>query len=102
MVQELKKKFFLKDIEAIIMHKITTGEILASIFTFTSLRSINHIFSLLIDKPFFKEINNFEFEIKEAVSETTSDTKTSKKKMLEEDRKIYFNLKSSIPCNNHS
>ena len=37
LVQELKKKFFLKDIEAIIMHKITTGEILASFFYISSL-----------------------------------------------------------------
>lgn len=87
LLRNIPKHFFLNDIENIIKHKVSVGELLASIFTFHSLRSINKVFSGLIGMNFFNQINRFEFEIE--VEEEKKHDDIKKTTILHEDYKVY-------------
>ncbi len=93
LVKRLQKRFFLKDIQDIIKNKITIGEVLASIFTFSNLKSVNKVFSSLIGKNFFKELNEYQFELKSQADEESDIPTINNTTMLNEDRRVYFNLK---------
>ena len=93
LVKRLQKRFLLKDIQDIIKNKITIGEVLASIFTFSNLKAVNKIFSSLIGKNFFKELNEYQFELKSQADEESDIPTINKTTMLNEDRRVYFNLK---------
>lgn len=88
LLHNIPKHFYLNDIENILKHKVSVGELLASIFTFHSLRSINKVFSGLIGKSFFKQINNFEFEIEFGDNEKNHDD-IKRTTILHEDYKVY-------------
>lgn len=92
LVRSLQKRFLLKDIQDIIQNKITIGEILASVFTFSNLKSINKIFSGLIGNSFFKELNQYKFELKSSDDEEKKESE-GLTTILNEDRRVYFNLK---------
>lgn len=87
LLRNIPKHFFLNDIENIINHNISIGELLASLFTFHSLRSINKVFSGLIGKNFFTQINQFTFEVEFEKDEIHDDVK--KTTIRHEDYKIY-------------
>lgn len=87
LLRDIPKHFFLNDIENIIKYKISVGELLASIFTFHSLRSINKVFSGLIGKNFFTQINQFKFEVEFEKEENHDDVKETT--LRHEDYKIY-------------
>lgn len=87
LLRSIPKHFFLNDIENIINHAISVGELLASIFTFHSLSSINKVFSGLIGTNFFTQINQFTFEVEFEKEESHDDVK--KTTIRNEDYKIY-------------
>lgn len=87
LLRSIPKHFFLNDIENIINHKISIGELLASIFTFHSLNSINKVFSGLIGENFFTQINQFTFEVEFEKEKSHDDVK--KTTIRHEDYKIY-------------
>lgn len=94
LVKVMNRRFLLSDIKNIIDNKFTVGEILASIFTFNNLKSVNKVFSGLIGMNFFKELNDFEFELKSPVSDDGGTAHfTEKTTLLTEDRRIYSTLK---------
>lgn len=87
LLRNIPKHFFLNDIENIIKHGISVGELLASIFTFHSLHSINKVFSGLIGKNFFTQINEFKFEVEFEEEKNHDDVKETT--IRHEDYKIY-------------
>jgi hypothetical protein len=87
LLHNIHKHFYLNDIENIIKHKISVGELLASLFTFHSLRSINKVFSGLIGRNFFNQVNQFEFEIE--VEQEKNHNGIKKTTILQEDYKVY-------------
>lgn len=91
LLKKIPKRFYFNDIEKILDHKISLGELLASVFTFQNLQSINKVFSELIGKNLFQEINQFQFELE---SPTHSDPSVygQKTTILNEDKKVYHRI----------
>jgi len=91
LANKINKTFYLADIQAIIDNNISVGEIIAGLFTFSGLSSINKVYSLLIDEHFLKLLNKFEFEI--AINDKTSTNKSFEKTtIINEDKHIYKHL----------
>lgn len=88
LLKKIRKRFYFNDIENIIDNKVSLGELLASVFTFQSLSSVNKVFSQLIGRNMFNQINTFEFELQ--VEETDGHSHPGQKTtILNEDRKVY-------------
>lgn len=89
LLMSFRQKFTLKDIENILKYKLSMGEIISSLCSFSTLVGIDKIFSKLLGgADFFYNLNNFEFSLEDENTSTSEKTK-----ILLEDKDMYIHLK---------
>jgi len=62
-IEQIKLKFDVQEVERVIKEKVSINEVIASYFNFQDLDQINKAFSLIFDVSFFEELKNREFKI---------------------------------------
>ena len=65
-IEQIKIKFDMSEVEKIINEKVSINEIIPSYFNFQDLDQINKAFSLIFDISFFEDLKNREFKISDS------------------------------------